>query len=101
MGADMKGAVKAFRAEFASPSIVPGDDRYDEDRAIWSGSFDRRPAVIAKCQTTADVQAVLTLARDTGMALAVRGGGHSLSGMSTCDDGIVLDFSLTRGVSVD
>jgi FAD/FMN-containing dehydrogenase len=95
------GAVESFRAKFGGDVLVPGDDAYDETRAVWNGSFDKRPAVIARCRTTADIVDVVGFARESGLPLAVRAGGHSLAGLSSCDDGIMLDLSLMREVVVD
>ena len=81
--------------------ITPGDAAYDEARRVWNGMFDRCPAAIARVQGAADVVAVVDFARETGIELAVRGGGHSSAGYSTVDGGIVLDFSRMRGVAVD
>ena len=94
-------AVASFRTGFGGTTLSPGDDGFDEARAIWNGSFDRRPAVIARCRTTMDVVDTVRFARESGLPLAIRAGGHSLSGLSTCDDGIVLDLSQMRGVDVD
>jgi FAD/FMN-containing dehydrogenase len=75
-------------------SIVrPGDEAYDEARAIWNGAHDARPAVIARCADAADVRHAIGFARSEGLDVAVRGGGHSIPGFSTCDDGIVIDLS--------
>src|ERR687887_1665647 len=74
---------------------------YDEARRIWNGSFDKRPALIARCTGVADVIAVLEYARANELPIAVRGGGHSIPGHSTCDDGIVIDLSGMKGVRVD
>ena len=81
--------------------VTPGDAAYDEARKVWNGTFDRRPAAIAQVQGAVDVVAVVDFARETGMELAVRGGGHSSAGYSTVDGGIVLDLSRMRGVWVD
>ncbi len=81
--------------------ITPGDAAYDEARLVWNGMFDRRPTAIARVQGAVDVVAVVDYARETGTELAVRGGGHSTSGQSTIDGGIVLDFSQMRAVLVD
>lgn len=94
-------AAASFKKRFGGETLTAGDDGYDEARAVWNGSFDKRPAVIARCRTTADVADVIRFARETGMPLAVRAGGHSLAGLSTVDDGIVLDLSSMRGVTVD
>src|SRR5881392_1763847 len=93
--------VESFRARFTGTTLTPGDEGYDEVRALWNGSFDKRPAVIARCRTTADVVSAIGFARESGLPLAVRSGGHSLAGLSSCDDGIMLDLSLMRDVVVD
>src|SRR5438874_293111 len=94
-------ALASFAARFGGVVLTPRDDGYDEVRALWNGSFDKRPAVIARCRATSDVVAVVRFVRESGLPLAVRGGGHSLAGLSSCDDGIMLDLSLMRGVEVD
>src|SRR6478736_6079221 len=93
--------VESFKAGFAGVALTPGDDGYDEARALWNGWFDKRPAVIARCRTTDDVVSVVRFARESTLPLAVRSGGHSLAGLSSCDDGIMLDLSLMRDVVVD
>ena len=81
--------------------VLPGEANYDEARRVWNGMFDRRPAAIARVQGAVDVVAVVNHAREAGLELAVRGGGHSSAGYSTVDGGIVLDLSRMRGVRVD
>ncbi len=93
--------LESFRAGFAGITLTPGEDEYDQARALWNGSFDKRPAIIARCRTTDDVVSVIGFARESGLPLAVRSGGHSLAGLSSCDDGIMLDLSLMRDVVVD
>ncbi|HUL86316.1 MAG TPA: FAD-binding oxidoreductase [Actinomycetota bacterium] len=93
--------VTSFRGGFGGVALTPGDDGYDEARAVWNGAFDRHPAVIARCRTTADVVAAIRFARESGLELAVRSGGHSLAGLSTCEDGVVVDLSPMRTVEVD
>jgi FAD binding domain/Berberine and berberine like len=82
-------------------AIQPGDPRYEEARRIWNGSFDKHPAVIARCHGVADVVAAVEYARAEDLLVAVRGGGHSIPGHSTCDDGIVIDLSPMSGIRVD
>jgi hypothetical protein len=94
-------AIADLAAGFGGEVISPADAAYDEHRAVWNGSIDRRPALIARCAGVADVIAAVKLARGTGLSVAVRGGGHSFPGLSTCDDGLVIDLSLMRGVRVD
>src|SRR5919197_1116228 len=86
-----------FRGEL----VEPADRGYDEARAVWNGVIDRRPALIARCIGAADVAAALRYARDHDLVVAVRGGGHGVAGPAVCDDGIVIDLSLMRGVRVD
>src|SRR5579884_504505 len=81
--------------------LGPAHPNYDAARQVWNGCIDRHPAVIARCHSTADVGAVVGFTRDQGLPLAVRGGGHSLPGFSTCDQGIVLDLSPMHAVVVD
>ena len=71
--------------------------RYDEARTVFSGGIDRRPAVIVRVADATDVARVVSLARETGLELAVRSGGHSAAGHSVSDGGIVLDLSDMRG----
>jgi len=96
---------EATIAEFAGglrgTAIRPGDQDYDSARSIWNGAHDRNPALIVRCAGVADVMRTVDFARSEGLPLAVRGGGHSIPGFSTVDDGIVLDLSPMKGVRVD
>ena len=90
-----------LRAGFRGPLIIPGDAGYDAVRAVWNAMVDKRPAVVARCTGPADVVAAVNFAREHGLATAVRGGAHSAAGKGTCDDGIVIDLSLMKGIRVD
>ena len=79
----------------------PDHDGYDDARAVWNGAVDRRPRLIARCSGTADVAAAVRFARDRDLEIAVRGGGHNVAGTAVCDDGIVIDLSAMRAVTVD
>jgi FAD/FMN-containing dehydrogenase len=80
----------------------PDDDGYEQARRIWNGAFDaRRPAVIVSCRGTADVIAAVGFARSNDLEIAVRGGGHSIAGFSSCDGGVVIDLSQMGSVRVD
>jgi FAD/FMN-containing dehydrogenase len=81
--------------------IAPDDDGYDEARAVFVGGIDRRPAVIVRVANATDVATVIALARDTGLELAVRSGGHSSVGHSVSEGGIVLDLSEMKAFEVD
>jgi FAD/FMN-containing dehydrogenase len=94
-------AVEAFQTGFRGQLLRPGDGAYDQDRKLWNGMFDRRPALIARCTGTADVIRAVNFARDNRLQTAVRGGGHSFPGHSVCEGGIVIDLSAMRGIRVD
>jgi FAD/FMN-containing dehydrogenase len=94
-------AVEALRATFRGALLVPDVDGYDEARKVWNGNIDRRPALIARCTGVADVTAAVAFAREHGLVVAVRGGGHNAAGYATCDDGIVIDLSPMKGIRVD
>src|SRR5438270_4340968 len=94
-------ALNELASGFLGQLVRPGDPAYDEHRAVWNGSVDRFPSLIARCIGVEDVRAALLLARRTGLQAAVRGGGHSFPGMSTCDDGLVIDLSPMKSVEID
>ena len=78
------------------------DPGYAEACRVWNGAHDgRRPALVVRCAGAADVVAAIGFARGNDLPVAVRGGGHSVAGFSTCDDGVVIDLSPMRGVRVD
>jgi FAD/FMN-containing dehydrogenase len=81
--------------------IRRGDAGYDDARRVWNGMVDRRPAIIVKCTSTADVVAAVNHAREQGLVLAVRGGGHNAGGLAMVDDGLVIDLSPMKAVKVD
>jgi FAD/FMN-containing dehydrogenase len=92
---------QSFKSGFLGAVIAPGDPDYDAARSVWNGSIDARPALIAKCRTREDIVAAVTMTRAAGVPLAVRAGGHSVAGLSTCDDGVVIDLSRMRDVDID
>jgi FAD/FMN-containing dehydrogenase len=94
-------ALSELEASFAGELVSPDDATYDRSRAVWNGSIDRRPALIARCTCAADVSAAVTFARRAGLPLAVKSGGHSFPGQSVCDDGVVVDLGPMKGVDVD
>jgi FAD/FMN-containing dehydrogenase len=86
---------------FAGEIVRPKDPGYDAARAVWNSMIDRRPALIVRPTGTDDVVAALRFAREQELVVAVRCGGHSIPGLSTCNDGIVIDLSRMRGADVD
>jgi hypothetical protein len=94
-------AVAGLRAAFGGEVFGPVDGGYDEHRRVWNGSIDRRPAVIARCTSVDDVRTAIRFGRDHQLSVAVRGGGHSFPGLSTCDDGLLIDLRPMKGVRVD
>lgn len=86
---------------FKGDLIRPGDGGYEEARGIWNGMVARRPGLIARCADVSDVQSAVRAATEAGILTAVRCGGHSLAGFSTCDGGLVIDLSRMRQVAVD
>src|SRR5262245_22443823 len=86
---------------FRGALITDDHPEYDAARAVWNGSVDRRPRLIARCSGAADAAAAVRFAREHGLELAVRGGGHNVAGTAVCEDGMVVDLSAMRAVAVD
>ncbi|GAA1013195.1 FAD-binding oxidoreductase [Streptomyces thermogriseus] len=81
--------------------VLPEDPDYHAARTLWNGMIDRRPACVARCRDEDDVVAAVNFARDNGLPLAVRGGGHGVAGQAVCDGGLVVDLSEMTDVDVD
>ena len=94
-------ALRELSRVFGGELVEPGDPSFDVRRRVWNGSIDRNPSLIARCAGTADVIAALQFAERTGLEVAVRGGGHSFPGQSVCDDGLVIDLALMKGIEID
>jgi FAD/FMN-containing dehydrogenase len=97
----MDPAVATLRGSLRGTLVLPGDEAYDAARAVWNAAIDRRPAAVARCADATDVARALDFGRTRGLPVAVRGGGHSFAGKSTCDDGIVIDCSPMKRVEID
>lgn len=95
------GRIDDFKNGFGGDVILPADAEYEEARKIWNAMIDKRPAVIARCKSTEDVVKAVEFAREGGLSLAVRGGGHNIAGNALCDAGIVIDLSGMKAVRVD
>jgi FAD/FMN-containing dehydrogenase len=93
--------IEQFRAVLDGPVIAPGDAGFDAGRRVWNAEIDRRPRVIARCTSAADVVAATAFARAGGLEVSVRGGGHNAAGTAVCDGGLMVDLSLLNTVSVD
>ncbi|MGC3875329.1 FAD-binding oxidoreductase [Halomonas sp. GXIMD04776] len=93
--------IQAFAERLRGELIRPQDARYDEARRVYNAVHDRRPALIVRAADVADVMASVAFARQHELPLAVRGGGHSVPGFGTCDNGLVLDLGRMRGIRVD
>ncbi|MGI5129650.1 FAD-binding oxidoreductase [Pseudonocardia sp. CA-107938] len=93
--------VTELREAMTGPVIAPGDPDYDEARRVWNADVDKRPALIARCVSTADVVAAVACAQAEGLEIAIRSGAHNVAGRCTCDDGLMIDLSGMRDVTVD
>jgi FAD/FMN-containing dehydrogenase len=91
---DLRGSLRGFL-------LLSGDPGYDDARSIWNAMIDRQPALIARCLGVADVVTCVNFAREQGLAISIKGGGHNISGLAVCDGGLMVDMSLMRGVFVD
>ncbi len=93
--------VREFGESLYGQLLMPGNDGYDQARIIWNGMFDQRPALIAHCAGVTDVMNAVDFSRTHDLLVAVRGGGHSISGKTSCKGGIMIDLSPMQGVRVD
>ena len=93
--------IDALRASLSGAVLRPGDDGYDEARTIFNGMIDRRPGLIARCAATGDVAKAVTFARERGLVVSVRGGGHNVAGNAICDGGLMIDLTPMKGIRVD
>lgn len=91
----------ALKTRLRGTIILPGDIGYDEGRSVWNGMIDKKPGVIVRCLGVADIVQCIAFAREHTLPLAVRGGGHNIAGLGVCNDGLLIDMSLMRGVWVD
>ena len=94
-------AVQALAAQLRGSIVGQNDETYDQARKIWNGMIDRKPGLIVRCAEAADAVAAVRFARDHGLLVSVRGGGHNIAGNALCDGGVVIDFSQMKSVLVD
>jgi FAD/FMN-containing dehydrogenase len=93
--------IKEFRASLRGQLLLAGNEGYEQARKIWNGVFDRHPALIARCADSTDVVKAVSFARAHGVLTAVRGGGHSISGQSSCEGGLMIDLAPMREIRID
>jgi len=93
--------VRRLAKSLSGRLVHPADADYEQHRRVWNGSIDRRPSLITRCADVGDVVAAVNFGREAGLPIAVRGGGHSFAGLSTVDDGIVIDLGPMNGIRVD
>jgi FAD/FMN-containing dehydrogenase len=96
-----ESTIPVIRGRFEGDLLEPGDDGYDEARIVFNAMIDRRPRLIVRCQSAADVGPGILLARETGLPLSIKGGGHGVNGHAVCDDGVMLDLSPLKRIDVD
>ena len=99
--AAMSTSLQALQARLQGEVICPGDERYDCARRVWNGRIDRSPYGIVYCAGPNDVRTAIDFARQAEMPVAVRGGGHSMIGLSMCNNGLVIDLSRMKGITID
>jgi len=90
-----------LRAAFSGALLEPGEGAYEEARRVHNGLVDRRPALIARCQNTADIVDALQFARQAGLEVGVRGGGHNVAGRAVVDGAVMIDLAPMKGIHVD
>ena len=96
-----EAAVEEFRTGLRGKIILPSDDGYDEARELYNAMIDKRPSLIVRCAGVADVINSVNFARNNNLLLAVRGAGHNVAGLATCDGGIVIDLTQMKGMRID
>jgi FAD/FMN-containing dehydrogenase len=94
-------ALDEFKARLRGELLLPGDPLYDESRSVWNAMIDRRPGLVVRCRGTGDIVAAVGFARDHGIAVSIKGGGHNIAGLAVCEGGLMLDMLHARGVWVD
>jgi FAD/FMN-containing dehydrogenase len=93
--------IEGLKSQVRGDVIAPGDERYDGARRVYNAMIDKRPALVVRCADLADVIAAVKTARTMNLAVAIRGGGHSVPGFGTADDAVVVDLERLKGIRVD
>src|SRR5215213_8522571 len=95
------GAMRVEQGRFQGPVLQRGDDGYDKARRVFNSMIDRHPALIVRCANPEDVAAAVATAREHGLPLAVKSGGHGVAGNAVCDDGLVVDLGAMKHAEID
>ncbi len=90
-----------FRGQIYGTVLLPREEGYEDGRSVWNGMIDRKPALIVQCQNSDDIQAALAFVRKHNAVLSVKGGGHHVAGNAVCEDGLMIDLSKLKEISVD
>ena len=93
--------IETLKTQTRGSVLLPEDPGYEASRKIWNAMIDRRPAGILQCAGVADVMLAVTVARDNGVLVSVRGGGHNIAGSALCDDGLLIDLSAMKSVHIN
>src|SRR6266851_3128445 len=93
--------ISAWQPHFSSLLLAPSHSEFSAARRIWNGMIDRQPALIARCTSPQEVMSAIKLARNEGLHVSVRGGGHGVAGSAVCQDGLMIDLSPMKMVAVD
>jgi FAD/FMN-containing dehydrogenase len=101
MALQVTPSIEAFRSKFGSGALISGDPEYDSARSVWNGTIDRKPAVIARCTSAAQVAEAIRYARANRLEIAIRGGGHNYAGHAVCDAGMMIHLGAMNSVTVD
>lgn len=94
-------AIPNLQARLRGDVIFPDDERYDRSRRVWNGRIDRYPSLIVYCADSNDILTAIDFARSVGLPITVRGGGHSMVGLSVCNGGVIIDLSRMKGITID
>ena len=94
-------AIESLKSKIKGQVVLPSDSHYEEVREIWNAMIDRRPALIVRCTEASDVPHAISFAREHGLEISIRGGGHNIAGSALCHNGVMIDFSMMRNVRVD
>jgi FAD/FMN-containing dehydrogenase len=97
----MANPVQDHSLQIEGDVLLPGNSGYDEARSVWNAMIDRKPGLIARCRNSGDVADTLTYAARHDYPVSIRGGGHNVAGHAVCDEGVMIDMSGMRDVSVD